>query len=300
MIPDDANLSMSIPVEWRALRDHATKHIAAIATLGAPAQTHCKVCASDAPLFDVLDFSKACDKVLPVSGPTGIPVYYWRCNHCGFIFTRFFDDLTPTLWSTLVYNDQYYREVDPDYAERRPAMNAAQIHQLLRGQAEYWLGLDYGGGHGRTAELLRARGYRYDCHDPFGQVTTTVERIGHYNFCSTFEVAEHAPDPDGFLLHILQLCTPGKLAILVGTVTHDGHVDDERRLGWWYAAPRNGHISLHSRRSLNELARRHGLDCLSFSARTHLLTRGWNRREAWVWLARANMRTRLLRLLNHR
>lgn len=257
----------------------------------------CKVCGEAARLYDAVDFALTCNTPRMPGGPSGVPVYYHLCRACGFLFTTFCDRFTPAQWSTHVYNPAYYQDIDPDYAERRPHGNALTIDALLAGHYDQWHGLDYGGGNGRTAQLLRAMGYRYDCHDPFGASDIDPLLRGRYDFCSAFEVAEHTPDPTAFLREIVTLCSPERLAVLVGTHVHDRHTAPDDRLDWWYAAPRNGHISLHSRRSLQVLARRHGLDCLTLTEQTHLLTRGYTPREACAFLWIGKLRTRWRRLL---
>lgn len=257
----------------------------------------CKVCGESAQPYVVLDFALTCNTPRMPAGPSGIPVQYYRCRACAFVFTPFCDDFTPAQWTTHIYNEAYYQEVDPDYAERRPLGNALAIDALLSGRHSDWIGLDYGGGNGRTAELLRSMGYHYECHDPFGVSDDSDSYRGRYNFCSVFEVAEHAPDPAAFLREITALCTPGRLAVLVGTHVNDRHTRAGGSLDWWYAAPRNGHISLHSRRSLALLARAQDLDCVSLTEQTHLFSRGYTRREALTFLWAGKIKTRWRRVL---
>lgn len=256
----------------------------------------CKICAKPTELFDVLDFAKTCNANVYLDGLRGIPVFYHRCMSCGFIFTSFFDNFNPTQWMGLLYNAEYYARVDPDYAVVRPRGNAMVIDGLLCGRKAEVIGLDYGGGNGQTATLLRNMGYRYDTHDPFGLSALTPDLAGRYNFCSAFEVAEHTPDPLGFVGDMVRMCSKDKMAILIGTHTHNGNVSDASRLGWWYAAPRNGHISLYSKQSLLKLAGQFGLHCISFSESTHLLTRGMSSYDAYRFLLKGKLRSRLRRL----
>lgn len=276
-----------------ALLDHAVAHLR---RHGAGAVVPCKVCDGATALFDVVDFAKTCDARLYPAGLAAVPVYYRRCDSCGFIFTDFFDDFTPQQWSAHIYNDDYYRSVDPAYADQRPANNARGVDQLLRQRKPGIVGLDYGGGSGRTCAHLRELGYRYDTFDPFGARSLTPEFAGRYNFCTAFEVAEHTPDPRGFVAAIVELASQERLAIFIGTQLHDGTVSEASRLSWWYAGPRNGHISLYSRRSMQLLAQRFGLDYTPFSSRTHLFTRQWSAREAWWFLMRGKLVGRLDRL----
>lgn len=257
----------------------------------------CKICDGDASLYDVLDFARSCESPSFRQAPAVVPVYYRRCRRCGFVFTDFFDQFTPNMWTRHLYNDAYYAEIDPDYAVLRPQLNAAVVDALLCADKGAWTGLDYGGGNGQTAQRLRALGYTYDTHDPYGLSDLREDRRGRYDFCSTFEVAEHTPDPLGFLHDIVRLCSPDRLAVLVGTHTSDGHIHEAGSLQWWYAAPRNGHISLYTRRALQVLAERFSLQCHSISEQTHLFTRGYTAAQARRFLLVGKLRGRLRRLL---
>ena len=58
---------------------------------------------------------------------------------------------------------------------------------------------------------------------------------------------------------------------MFSTLLSDGHIQKNQRLDWWYAAPRNGHISLFSKTSLTHLVEGYGLKLHSFSAGAHLM-----------------------------
>jgi hypothetical protein len=236
--------------------------------------TPCKICGSNAEWFDVVDFAKTCNTpdVYP-RGLAGTPIYYSRCSRCGFIFTNHFDLFTADQWNERVYNNEYI-EADPDYEELRPRLNAQFLDLFLSGRKNSVVGLDFGGGNGRTTELLRRRGWRFDSYDPFGASTISADNPHTYNVASAFEVFEHLVDPVGTTSRILQMMSTDKALIIVGTGVTDGRVDEARRLSWWYAAPRNGHVSLYSRKSLAELADRFGLNFLSVSGGTHFMARG--------------------------
>jgi hypothetical protein len=260
-----------------------------------PGGTACKVCDAQAEPFDVVDFMKTCDPGLYPRPLSGVPVYYHRCRRCGLVFTGFFDRFSAEDWREHVYNAGYV-EVDPAYVEERPRQDAARLDAYLCERKHELIGLDYGGGSGIAARLLRELGYRYDAWDPFGVQSLTPELQGRHNFCSSFEVAEHSTDPRGMFSGILGMLAPGRVMIFVGTQVHDGLVDDARRLSWWYAAPRNGHVTLHSRRSLGLLAQLNQLDFHSFTRSTHLMSRGYTRAEVarFVYAGVARRRWRSL------
>ena len=260
--------------------------------------TPCKICQAPSTLLGALDFLKTCNPQPGTLGPKSVPVYYWRCSGCDFIFSRFFDRFDAGQWAEHVYNDDYYSSIDTEYFSVRPTSNAMQVDSFLGGRRAEYMCLDYGGGNGKTAELLRKFGYDYDTYDPYGLTSTMPERLGRYNFCSAFEVAEHTSDPVGFLGDIVRLSSTERLAILVSTYAHDGNIDRSGGISWWYAAPRNGHISLYSRQSLHALAGKFKLNCTSFSARTHLITRNYSRKESMWLLARGNALCRLKRVIS--
>jgi hypothetical protein len=245
----------------------------------------CKICDGRASLFDVVDFSKACHADLYPSGLSAIPVMYWQCDRCQFLFTDFFDGFTSEQWQRYVYNDDYAK-VDPDYEVNRPHSNASMLSTFLAGLKNSLVCLDFGGGNGLTAELMRRDGWAFDCYDPFGHTDTSPDRIGRYNFCSAIEVFEHSPDPVGSLRAIVEKTSPGQLMIVIFTELTDGVVSNQSRLSWWYAAPRNGHISLYSRKSLQILGSIFGLEMATIRGGPILLTRGFSRRRLQFMLLR--------------
>lgn len=65
-----------------------------------------------------------------------------------------------------------------------------------------------------------------------------------------------------------------------------------RGLDWWYVVLRNGHVSIHSERSLRRLAADHSLSLLSLSSGTHICVARDARRlqepmaqvlRGWAW-----------------
>lgn len=237
----------------------------------------CKICDGGTELFDVVDFEKSCDitNVYP-RGLRGTPVYYSRCRSCGFVFTDHFDGFNAQQWREKVYNEDY-AAIDPEYREIRPRTNALLIELLLLGRKASTIGLDFGGGSGLTSELLMRKGWQFDSYDPFGTTRLDASRLGRYNVATAFEVFEHLPNPTAALSEILGKMSREKILIFIGTGVCDGRVDDRKRLMWWYAAPRNGHISLYSRRSLALLAARFSLQLFSPTLGSHFLTRGIDR-----------------------
>jgi hypothetical protein len=260
---------------------------------------NCKICGSSTQLFDVVDFKKCCNLSLYPDGLAGIPIFYRCCTSCKFMFTTFFDDFSSEQWRAYVYNEKY-AEVDPEYQDIRPRRNVSEIELLLAGKKDTTIALDYGGGNGMTAMLLRQKGWNYDTYDPYGHSDLQQAQIGEYNFCSAFEVFEHSSDPISTLSEIIRMTSSDRLMICIGTGAHDSEVRSDNRLAWWYAAPRNGHVSLYSHRALQCLGKRFGLSYVSVSSGTHLLLRAISEREARISLLRTKVLGRLRRTLLRR
>jgi 2-polyprenyl-6-hydroxyphenyl methylase/3-demethylubiquinone-9 3-methyltransferase len=131
--------------------------------------------------------------------------------------------------------------------------------------------LDFGGGSGRLAAYLRGGGFpRADTYDPFvpEHAARPSER---YPCIVSFEVLEHTTDPGKTISEMDSLlANPG--LIIFSTLLQPADIEAQG-LNWWYAGPRNGHVSLYSRDSLLTLVRPYGFQLASFSDNLHLLSR---------------------------
>jgi len=234
-----------------------------------PGKTTCKCCGSQSPLFGVIDFHKSCPAWLKVFEISGIPVYYYRCPECGFIFTTAFDHFTMEDFRRHIYNSDYLL-VDPEYQEVRPRDNAAFIAKVFRYLKPERI-LDDGCGAGQLGEMLRAAGFsQVDGYDPF--VPGHDVRPPHrYDFIVCFEVLEHSTDPARTLGEINDLLTENGL-ILFSTLLQPPDIE-QQGLNWWYALPRQGHVSLYSRASLLKLAQPFGFHFGSYDNDVHVLFR---------------------------
>ena len=225
----------------------------------------CKICQGPSPLFGVIDFHKSClegqGKRIALSGR---PVYYRRCGVCSFTFTTAFDRWSQADFREQIYNDEYI-VVDPDYVEVRPtncAKMIADTFQASRGSIDI---LDYGGGSGMTAELLRKQGFSAATYDPFSEFN--VMPTERFDLISCFEVMEHVPFPKETVATMVSLLKDGG-AILFSTLVQPAEFEMVG-LNWWYAGPRNGHVSLYSQPALAHLFRAHGMNVGSFSEGLH-------------------------------
>jgi SAM-dependent methyltransferase len=215
-------------------------------------QTACKICGTRSPLYDVVDFHEDCHEAdgrrMALSG---IPVYYYRCPGCGFLFTRQFDDWDAVDFQrtaeiagrSVLYHDQ---------AEQRARRDLA----LLNG----WFGPELSRlrtlvlGNGRLASLLREAGCLADflIRTASGPGAPFGDHGRGYDLILAFDILEPAADPLATMRRIDHLVAPDGL-LLLRTRLSDG--DDPgaeaiRRRPLRFVSPRRGQLSIYNACSL--------------------------------------------------
>lgn len=241
-------------------------------TAVAPISAACKCCGSRANLFGVVDFNRSClDNGSNPGTLSGIPIYYYRCPACGFLFTGALDAFSHDDFKRLIYN-QSYAQVDPDYADARPRANAEVIAKLFSQSRDIRI-LDYGGGRGLLARLLSESGFsRVDTYDPL-VAENSIRPDGRYDLVLSFEVIEHSIDPKGTFSDLNQYLNESGMALFTTAFQPPDIL--KLNTSWWYIAPRNGHLSLHTPRSVMSVIEGFGLRLASApQGNIHLLFRG--------------------------
>ncbi|WP_158238583.1 methyltransferase domain-containing protein [Pollutimonas subterranea] len=225
----------------------------------------CKICDTAAELYGVLDFNKNCLEGNGVYLPlAGVPVYYHQCTNCGLIFTAVFDKWISEDFASAMYNDEYIK-VDPEYKEIRPSSNSTMVFDFVKKIGATTV-LDYGGGQGRMAQLLRGRQVDCDSWDPMVASSFSPQQ-NNYDLVTSFEVFEHTPTPIETTQQILSFLHEDGL-LLFSTLTIDNL--PHRNIDFWYIAPRNGHITIHTKKSLTLIFGRFGWKVHHFSDGLHL------------------------------
>jgi 2-polyprenyl-6-hydroxyphenyl methylase/3-demethylubiquinone-9 3-methyltransferase len=222
-------------------------------------------------LYGVVDMHRPCQTAGIVQPPlSGHPIYYRRCENCGFLFTDAFDDWTEQDFKTHIYNHGYLA-VDPDYVAVRPTQNAGVVAKLWTQHKHTMRVLDFGGGNDVLCSALRVSGFREAVtYDPMVR-EHTAKPDGKFDLVTCFETLEHMPDPVAGIGKIIEcLAEPG--AVFYSTMTQPADFD---RLGmsWWYVGPRNGHVSIFTRHALTLAWARHGYRNASLTDGTHLAFR---------------------------
>ena len=114
--------------------------------------------------------------------------------------------------------------------------------------------LDYGGGYGLLARIMRDRGFNFENYDPFArQIFPTSGRyvenpLGQrYDAVTLIEVALHFEDPVEEFKKLLELSD----FVFFTAVLTDEKLDSD----WWYLSLETGqHIALFSKKTLTTLA----------------------------------------------
>lgn len=231
----------------------------------------CKVCGAPAAFFGIVDFNRSCEevrgKVLP---PAGVAVPYRRCQGCGLVYTDAFDDWPPEAFEEHIYNSAYI-EVDPDFESVRPEGNALMIANAFQASKPALKILDYGGGNGALAGRLRALGFEHaQTYDPF-HPDHRVRPEGPFDLVTCFETLEHMPDPKVSAADIASFLVDD--GILVFSTLVQPADFEAQGVDWWYIGPRNGHVTLHTRASLEALWAPLGRQVASVNDNVHLAFR---------------------------
>lgn len=228
----------------------------------------CKVCNSETEIFGVCDFNKSCEeekgrKVFPWAG---FPVYYHQCKNCGFIFTVDFDTWTVEDFLENVYNDDYLK-VDPDYAGKRSKDCVTWFSPMLGGDKSITL-LDYGAGNDTFSQELTKQGYNAVGWDPMWQKDPSFAKGTTFDVITAFEVLEHTPTPWETIKELVGFAKPESGQIVFSTLVND--IIGNQGINYFYISPRNGHVCMHSVKSLQLMFDKMGMEIQSFSPSQHI------------------------------
>lgn len=228
----------------------------------------CKICSTPSPLYGNVDFNKNCESIRGLVLPEAhIRIGYNKCPRCGFLFTSAFDKWGHEQFGKAIYNDDYIL-VDPDYKEARPANNAAMLTSAFGAARSSLSVLDYGGGNGILADTLVKNEFQSaTTYDPFNSEYATLPDR-RFSIVSCFETLEHVADPSRQVADIAK-CVDEVGIVVFSTLLQPPDID-KIGLAWWYAGPRNGHISLFSRVALAEVWRQQGFRIASFNDNLHI------------------------------
>ncbi len=193
-------------------------------------------------------------------------VQYFRCEQCGFIQTE------EPYWLNELYDDAIARN-DIGLASRNIGMARLSRSIILSFFDCNRRFLDYGGGYGLFARLMRDKGFNFFLCDKFAPnlfaqgFEADVERNRQYELVTAFEVFEHLTDPLDEISNMLQF-SPN---ILFSTFLVP---DPPPALeSWWYYSLEQGqHIAFYTLQSLTTIAKKFNLHLYSNNISFHLFT----------------------------
>jgi SAM-dependent methyltransferase len=233
---------------------------------------NCPICGSKSDLLDTVDFNKSCEEAYGKFLPrAGIAVSYFLCAECRFCWAPILHTWSIQEFEDKIYNQDYI-QVDPDYVEARPQTQAKMLTSMPVQLPSSLKHVDYGGGNGTLTKLLNQAGWNSISYDPFVNRETKIETLGKFGLITSFEVFEHVPDVHKLINDLNQLIATDGI-IIFSTLISDDQIHPGMKLNWWYASPRNGHISLFSSKSLGLLADLGNFQFASFSPGLHAFFR---------------------------
>lgn len=232
----------------------------------------CKICGTPSVFFDRCDFHNNASLhrgfySLPLD-PSGVLLDYHQCPLCGFLFTDFMDKWNGADFSHYVYNKEYPL-IDGSFNGYRAGALANTLYLGFSDQLKTLDFLDYGGGTGIQAALLRAFGARRaETYDPFG----AGERPqGTFHVVTSLEMLEHSLSPKETIADWLRFTSEDSLVFFT-TETQPESIQVQK-CKWHYINPRVGHVSLHNKETLRRLFAPHGFELFHITPAMHVAFR---------------------------
>lgn len=195
-------------------------------------------------------------------------VEYFRCSNCGFVQTE------EPYWLDEAYSDAINR-ADVGLVRRnlrQAKIVKAVITAFFNPGGKF---IDYGGGYGLLARLMRDVGfdfYRYDAHcENIFAKDFEAENAGKgkYELLTAFEVFEHLVNPLDEIRKMLGFSR--NIFFVTQLLPATTPKPDE----WWYYGLDHGqHVSFYTRKSLSVIADAFSLHLSSDGVSRHMLTAG--------------------------
>ncbi|MFT3989908.1 MAG: class I SAM-dependent methyltransferase [Luteolibacter sp.] len=193
-------------------------------------------------------------------------IQYFSCSQCDFIQTE------EPYWLEEAYQSPI-NPTDIGYISRNISLSNI-TYSLLRGpfhQARRFI--DYGGGYGMFARIMRDKGIDFRWQDEYCENLFAIGFEAHrdtnrnYDVLTSFEVFEHLLRPAEELEKMLRYAPVVIFSTLLIPFPKISPPD------WWYYGLEHGqHISLFSDRSLDALADKYSLFRYSIGTSLHIFS----------------------------
>ncbi|MBI1363843.1 MAG: methyltransferase domain-containing protein [Proteobacteria bacterium] len=198
---------------------------------------------------------------------SGIQVPYYTCNTCSYLFTNAMDSWSDEDFKNLIYNNEYIK-TDPPFTYDRPKGNAEMLAHLFGATRNVLTVLDYGGGNGLLAKMLKGKGFCAKSYDPFHD-NPNIQKGKRYHLVTAFEVVEHVPDQKKLFKDMLGYIGDTGVLFFSTLLQNDDFAQDG--MNWWYICPRNGHVGFHTEASLKTLAASLGYKYHNLTGELHMI-----------------------------
>lgn len=196
-------------------------------------------------------------------------VSYFRCPACGFMSTE------SPFWLDEAYKSAI-NSLDVGLVNRNIQLSIDTAQVIANSFNEDGVFLDYAGGYGLFARLMRDKGYNFYTHDRYCENIfagtfdlSELPANTKFELLTTFEVFEHLQNPTQELKEMFKFSD----SILFSTVL----IPDKpitKPEDWWYFIPETGqHISFFSIQSLQEIAKRNNCYLYTDNLSLHLFSK---------------------------
>lgn len=192
-------------------------------------------------------------------------IQYYECPNCGYINTE------KPYWLEEAYSDAIASS-DTGYVYRNYEF-AKRVSRIIKQNFDKnSTFLDYGAGYGMFVRLMRDFGFQFYYYDLYCKNLFAIGLEKPMDFKANafiaLEVFEHIENPAEEVEKILQNTD----TILFSTLLRKNNYTSVN--DWWYFSPETGqHISIYTKKSLQELANRFGLALYSNGKDIHVLSK---------------------------
>ncbi len=194
---------------------------------------------------------------------------YYLCPECGFLQTEYPSWLEKAYEKAINDSDRGLLKRNLVFSEK-----AARIISLFFNPKGKFL--DYGGGYGLFAGLMREKGYDFRLYEPYAENLFVPEHSfsgegGKFDLITSFECFEHFVNPKEELERIFSMTAN----VLFSTELLPEELPDPAfwPISWAYYGLEHGqHISFYSRKTLEIEAAKRGLKFYTNGFNLHLIT----------------------------
>lgn len=193
---------------------------------------------------------------------------YYQCPECGFVF------IDSPHWIEEAYNSPI-TIFDTGIINRNVTMSQ-NVTMLLRAfyDKKKVKCLDFGGGYGVFARLMRDQGYPFFWYDKFSDCLLArgfeSDIQQKYECLTAFEVFEHLTEPKTDIKTMLEIAD----TVIFSTQLYDKGLKYPKLGEWWYYLPEAGqHVSFYSQLTLETIAAKYHVNYYIINNDLHVLSK---------------------------